>query len=333
MPDFSRFDQAAYDEQTRLHRLKLRRTRKGRLFLTSFCILVIMGALIYAFVYADSLWIYIADRYFNNRINAASAQQGGGWDNHRLNIMIIGVDQRNNEPSRSDTLMVAMLNLKDKTVQVISIPRDTRVKIEGLANPTRINHAYANGGTELARKTAGQLLGTPIHNYIETNFSGFENIIDSLGGVEVDVEKRMYYPAEDINLRKGPQRLDGHDALSYVRYRSDGKGDLPRIKRQHRFLGLLAVQVLQPKTLLKLPEIAGELHSNVKTDMSTADLLVLISEFKNISPDNIRFSDIPGLPQYINGASYYVVDEEELKLYMDKILTDEIPAAAPGIVN
>lgn len=329
MPDFSRFDQAAYDEQTRLHRLKLRRTRKGRLFLTSFCILVIIGALVYAFVYADSLWIYIADRYFNNRINAASAERGGGWDTHRLNIMIIGVDQRNNEPSRSDTLMVAMLNLTEKSVQVISIPRDTRVKIEGVDYLTRINHAQAKGGAELTRKTVEQLLGIPIHNYVETNFKGFENIIDSLGGVEVDVEKRMYYPAEGIDLHKGPQRLDGHDALAYVRYRSDGKGDLPRIERQHRFLGLLAGEVLQPKTILKLPKAAGELRNNVTTDMSLSDFLVLISEFKNISPDNIKFSDIPGSPQYINGASYYIVNEEKLNLFMDKILTKQISADAP----
>ncbi len=295
MPDFKRFDQDFYAGHTRVQRLKLKRTRKGRVFLTTACILILLGALAYAsFAYADDLWVYVAGRYFNSRINTAGAATPGETEKHWLNVLLVGVDQRKNEPSRSDTLMVAMLNLKDKTIRVISIPRDTRVKIEGLERPTKINHAHANGGVELARKTVEQFLGIPIHNYVETNFRGFANIIDILGGVRFDVEKRMYYPAEDIDLHKGNQWLDGHDALAYVRYRSDGNGDLPRIERQHKFLGALADQVLRPKTVLKLPRLAGELHDNVKTDMSAGDFLVLIGEFKNIGPENIRFSSIPG---------------------------------------
>ena len=327
MPDFRNFNQDTYLEQTRIQRLKLKRTRKGRIFLTAFCSLIIVGAIFYAaFVYADNLWVLVANRYFNNRINALGATEPALGKAHRLNVMLIGVDRRKQETARSDTLMVAMLNLKEKSIQVISIPRDSRVKIEGLAHRTKINHAHATGGIELTRKTVEQMLGIPVHQYVETNFQGFENIIDIIGGVTLDVEKRMYYPAEGIDLQRGPQRLNGYDALGYVRYRSDGKGDLPRIERQHKFLAAFAAETLQPKTILKLPNIAGELHSNINTDMSVKDLLVLGSEFKNIGSQKIHFYNVPGAPLYINGASYFVVDEEKLRLLIDEILNGENPS-------
>lgn len=333
MSDFRQFNQEYYSDCTRTQRLKLKRKRRGRFFVTAVFLLSFLGALGYgAFIYADEVWTMVANRYFKDRINMVRAAEPDAepvQEYRHLNILLVGVDQREDEPARSDTLMVAMLNLPDKKVNVISIPRDTRVKIEGLKNKTRINHAQPNGGVELTRKTVEELLGIPVHNYIETNFRGFENIIDILGGVTLDVEKRMYYPDEDIDLQKGRQLLNGHDALGYVRFRSDGKGDLPRIDRQHRFLSTLADQVLQPKTLLKLPKLVGELYDNVETDLTLRDLLVLTGEFKNINPDSIVFSNVPGTPRYINGAAYYEVDEEELHILMERILNGEALQAAP----
>lgn len=324
MPNFKSFNQETYDEITRVQRLKIKRTRKGRLFWTTFCLFTIMAALAYSvFVYADGVWVYLADKYFNDRISAMGSADLTNERVQRLNILLIGVDQRKDEPSRSDTLMLAMVNLKDKAIDIISIPRDTRVKLEGFAQRTRINHAHTNGGPELTGKAVEQLLGIPVHNYIETNFQGFENIIDTVGGVDLDVEKRMYYPPEDIDLKKGQQHLNGHDALGYVRFRSDGKGDIPRIERQHKFLKVLADQIMQPATILKLPKITGELYSNVTTDMSVQDLLVLVGEFRNINSQKIRFFNIPGKPDYIGGASYFVADEEKLQGLIDDILNGQ----------
>lgn len=334
MPDFKKFNQESYSEKTRVERLKVKRVRKTRLFLTTLCLLTILGSLTYAtYVYAEDFWTYVSDRFFSSQNSVIGSELPGESEPRWLNILLLGVDQRKNEPARSDTLMVAMLNLKDKKVQVMSIPRDTRVKIEGLKNRTRINHAHSNGGVELTQKTVEQLLGVPIHNFVETNFDGFENIIDVIGGVNLDVEKRMYYPAEDINLRKGSRKLDGHDALSYVRYRSDGKGDLPRIERQHKFLKALVDEILQAKTILKLPKIAGELHRNLNTDMSIRDMLLVAGEFKSISAEAVKFVNVPGEPEYVNGASYYIVDEEKLQKYIEKILNGEDPEEEPEDVQ
>jgi len=330
MPDFREFDQEYYAKYTRVQRLTLKRTRKSRLLLTSVCILTIIGALAYAaFIYADELWAFVARQNFDYRLKAAGSEIPREEEQRWLNVLLVGVDQRKNEPARADTLMVAMLNLKDNNIHVISIPRDTRVEIEGLAHRTRINHAHSNGGAELTRKTVERLLGIPVHNYVEVNFDGFKNIIDAVGGVEMEVEKRMHYPVEDIDLYKGLQRLDGHGALGYVRYRSDGKGDLPRIERQHKFLSALADELLQPKTVIRIPKIAGELYSNISADMSLKDLIILAGQFKDITPENIGFSNVPGAPRYINGASYYIIDEEKLQIYIDNILNGRSPEITP----
>ena len=319
MQDFRSFDQESYSRDARVRRLKLRRVRKRRLLLTTLLLAAVVTLAAYA--YQADLWSLAAEMYTDSRAVAGGAEMPVTAETKWLNVLLIGVDQRKNEPARSDTLMLAMFNKEEKKVYVISIPRDTRVKIEGLERPTRINHAHSNGGIELTRKTVEEFLGIPVHNYVETNFDGFENIIDIIGGVNLDVETKMYYPAEGIDVAAGYQRLDGHDALGYVRYRGDGGGDLPRIERQHKFLAVLTGEVLKPATLLKIPDIAGELRSNVKTDLPAREIIMLAGRFKNAGAENMKFINIPGSPKYINGASYYVVDEAELQVFMDEIIT------------
>ncbi|WP_418791112.1 LCP family protein [Phosphitispora sp. TUW77] len=319
MRDFRSFDQESYPRTAQVRRLKLKRVRKGRLFLTTVFIFAVVMLAVYAF--SVDLWSLAAEIYFDSRSVAGGAEKQVHTERKWLNVLLVGVDQRKNEPARSDTLMVAMFNMTEKKVYVISIPRDTRVKIEGLEHPTRINHAHSNGGIELTRKTVEEFLGIPVHNYVETNFDGFENIIDMIGGINLDVEKNMYYPAEGIDVREGYQCLDGHDALGYVRYRNDGGGDLPRIERQHKFLAALTKEVMQPGTLLKIPDIARKMHSNVKTDMSVKEIILLAGRFKDTGTENIKFINIPGSPKYIYGASYYVVDEVELQIFIDEIIT------------
>ncbi len=319
MQDFRSFDQESYPGTARVRRLKLRRVRKRRLFLTTLLLTAVV--MLAAYAYQADLWSVAAEMYYNSRTVAGGAEMPVTAETKWLNVLLIGVDQRKNEPARSDTLMAALFNMKEKKVYVVSIPRDTRVKIAGLERATRINHAHSNGGIELTRKTMEEFLGIPVHNYVETNFDGFENIIDIIGGVNLEVEKNMYYPPEGIDVSKGYQRLDGHDALGYVRYRSDGGGDLPRIERQHKFLAALTEEVLKPGTLLKIPDIAGELRSNVKTDLPIREIIMLAGRFKNTGTENMKFINIPGSPKYINGASYYVVDEAELQILMDEIIT------------
>jgi len=241
-----------------------------------------------------------------------------------LNILLLGVDQRENEPARTDTLMLAALDLETKEVHLLSIPRDTRVAIPTKGVTRKINYAHAVGGAELTVKTVEQFLQLPVHYYMETNFAGFSKIIDALGGVTINVEERMYKPLEGINLRAGLQKLNGEDALSYVRWRDDGRADIGRIERQQKFLRALAEQTLQFSTLWKVPQLLEELEKYVDTDLKLQQMITLANKFKDLQKIKIQTYQVPGEPDETNyGGSYWIADEQELNKILSKIYDQE----------
>jgi LCP family protein required for cell wall assembly len=241
-----------------------------------------------------------------------------------LNILLLGVDQRENEPSRTDTIMVVALDLREKDVHLLSIPRDSRVPIPTKGVTRRINYAHAVGGAELTVKTVEQFLQLPIHYYVETNFEGFSKIIDALGGVTINVERRMYKPLEGIDLQAGLQKLNGEDALSYVRWRDDGRADIGRIERQQKFLRALADQAMRFSTLWKVPQLLEELEKYVDTDLKLQQMITLANKFKDIKNIKIQTYQVPGEPDEINyGGSYWIVDEQELTVILDRIYGEQ----------
>ena len=133
-------------------------------------------------------------------------------DDGYVDILLLGIDARKGETmARSDTIMLARIDKKEKKVAVVSIPRDTKIPVPGSAIP-KINHACAIGGPELSSQVVGKLMGIKVDYYILTNFDGFKDIINTLGGVTIDVDSRKYKPSEGIDLRPGLQRLNGKQA-------------------------------------------------------------------------------------------------------------------------
>ncbi|MGE5396332.1 MAG: LCP family protein, partial [Chitinophagales bacterium] len=178
----------------------------------------------------------LAGQYFNPNFGPASGGLFKKKPSDKI-ILLYGVDARNkNESSRSDTMILAFIHPQINRIDLLSVPRDSRVSIPGEDHDRKINYANAKGGSDLLIETIEGLLEINIDGYIQVDFEGFEDLIDTMGGVDLSVEKRMYYPAEDIDLMAGKQHLDGHDALAYVRYRSDGMGDIGRIQRQQKFM-------------------------------------------------------------------------------------------------
>jgi len=236
-----------------------------------------------------------------------------------VNVLIIGTDERDNEPSRSDTLILASLFPDEKQVKLLSIPRDTRVNIPGRKGFDKITHAHAYGQVDLAVETVESLLDIDIDYYIKTNFQGFKNIIDILGGVTLNVEKRMYYPEEDIDLKPGLQTLNGHDALAYVRFRSDGMGDIGRVERQQKFLAALTDHVKSFATLPKIPGLIKEINTHVKTNMGAKDILYFATKFINIDHNSIENTMLPGYADTINGISYWVPSINELEKVIENM--------------
>lgn len=255
------------------------------------------------------------------RDDQGTEQPGAFTSDSILNVLLLGIDQREtDEPSRADTIVLASMDLDKKSVHLLSIPRDTRVEIAEKGIMRKINYAHAVGGAELTVATVEKFLGVPVHYYVETNFEGFSRMIDILGGVTINVEQRMYFPEEDINLHAGLQKLGGHDALSYVRWRSDGKGDIGRIERQQKFFKALCDQAISFSTVWKIPELLAELNKQVKTDMKLQKMITLGNKFRDIKNIQLETAMVPGTPDDVNyGGSYWIADKKELEKILEKI--------------
>ena len=231
----------------------------------------------------------------------------------KATVMIMGVDERADDVGRSDTLMIATLDPDKNQAALLSVPRDTRVKIKGHGFD-KINAAYAYGGRKLTQETIESLLNTHIDHYIKINVHGFTKIIDALGGIDIDVEKRMYYedPWDDdgglyIDLQPGMQHMDGKTAITYVRYR-DEEGDIGRIKRQQNFMKAVMDKLVSPTIIPKLPAIVSAVSDSVETDMSVSEILSFLGTLQDAKDNGLKSEMLPGKPVYIEGISYWVPD-------------------------
>jgi len=234
---------------------------------------------------------------------------------NRINILIVGCDEIENN-GRADTIVFLSISPKTKDVLILSIPRDTRVEIPE-RGMDKINHAYAFGGKKLISETVSLFLDVPIHFYAIADFNGFVNIIDELGGVEIDVEKEMHYVDKagglDINLYPGKQILNGEKSLQYIRFRHDQLGDLGRIKRQQKLALAVIEKMMNFDSITKIPQISEEMKGYIETDIKVQDAVALANLFKGINQEEFKIETIQAKPVYIEGVSYLEPDVEEVR--------------------
>ena len=234
-------------------------------------------------------------------------------------VLIMGVDKREDDVGRSDTLMIATIDPRLDQATLLSIPRDTRVKIRGRGYD-KINAAYAYGGVGLTESTVENFLGIDIDHYVLINTNSFVKIVDAIGGVDIDVEKRMFYedPWDDngglvIDLYPGQQHMDGKTAVTYVRYR-DSEGDIGRVKRQQAFMAACMDKVTSPEIVPRIPKIVREVIDAVETDMSLRQLLELAGALKAAQQNGLETDMVPGYPLYIDDISYWIPDVELMRI-------------------
>ena len=259
-----------------------------------------------------------AAHFFGGGLARRTTADGMIAGSSEIHVMILGVDERKDDVGRSDTLMVATVDPEKGTASLLSIPRDTRVAIEG-AGYDKINAAYAYGGYALTKKTLEQLLDVPMDYYILIDVHAFERIIDALDGIDIDVEKRMYYedPWDDdgglvIDIYPGMQHMTGEKAIEYVRYR-DMEGDIGRIRRQQRFVRAVLQKVTTPEIFAKLPEIIDEVMKSVKTDLGASDMLRFLQLMKKVQEQGLSAEMAPGNPAWYKGVSYWIPDVMEIR--------------------
>ena len=275
------------------------------------CLLLFAGALLVA----GELWLKLSGRPAGLEGNDGEAQE----PLNAMTVLLLGVDARPGEKvARTDTIIVAHVEPDANRLSLLSIPRDTRVNIprHGM---DKINAANVYGGPELVSRVVSDLIGMPVPYYALTNWEGFKDIVDTLGGVTIDVEKPMNYydptdgPAYAINLKPGVQRLDGGKALGYVRYRNDALGDISRTERQLKFLKALAQETMRAGTLLKLPKLVPQINKSLDTNLGAKQMFSLARVAKNFDRMEIVTQTLPGHFLERGGLSYWAVDPQEAK--------------------
>ena len=247
----------------------------------------------------------------------------------KINILFMGIDAREGEfKARSDTMFLASIDFHELKAALIWIPRDTRVQ-NTRGNNVKINSFNFTQGPEEACNQVGKLLNTKVDHFVVIDFQGFEKIIDTLGGVHMDVERNMYHPDPDpnlrINLSQGYQLLNGKQALDYVRYRGGPTADIGRTQRQQQFIKAFAAQIMKPQTVLKLPQLIPEWKKSVYTNIDLNHTLHMANLGRSFQLENIITQTLPGYSYTdpISGASYWEVDRALASGIIENLLAGE----------
>ena len=304
----------------RLKRKEKKSTVIKRAILALILTIVVLIAIgtTYAFSFVSSL-------NNNDLISAVKAK-----NNETVNILVLGMDigdtrnTQNTSARRTDTMMLLNYNPRTDYINIVSIPRDTLIEVENAHDGNgnyipywKINAAYALGGEEEVIEQVQDLLDITVNYLVEVDYAAFRNLIDAIGGVEMTIDRDMYYDddAQDlhINFKKGETvLLDGQKAEEFFRWRknNDGTGladgDLGRIKNQQKFISKLIEKCTDPSIITRVPDILKAIKENVVTNMSGTDMVKYGLEM--ISNSGISMETLQGYNERIYGQDFLVVD-------------------------
>lgn len=224
-----------------------------------------------------------------------------------ISVLLLGVDEREDDRGRSDTMIVLTINPTDNSTKMVSIPRDTYTEIVGLDKLDKINHAYAFGGIDMSLDTTEKLLDIPIDYVVQLNMEGFKDVIDALDGITVD----NAFAFDDF--KKGELTLTGDQALDFVQMRKqDPNGDFGRQDRQKQVIQSIMSEAVSATTLFNYPKIFDALGNNVKTNMEFSEMIDIQKNYRSASTDVEQLVFEKGYGETIGGIWYYMMDQEEL---------------------
>lgn len=226
-----------------------------------------------------------------------------------LSFLVVGIDERERDSGRTDTIIVFTANPDTRTIKMISIPRDTKTELSDVHEEVfdKINHAYSRGkGIQSTKKTIEHFLGIPIDYTASVNMKGFEQLVDTFGGVDVNVPRD--FSIKGHHYRKGPMTLNGEAALYYVRERTSSN-DFDRNIRQQQVLRSLIDKSVRFATVTKIRDILKIIGENVKTNLTPLQLFQLQRLYGKVQDDDIEQLELTGDDEW-SDAYYFIVDEK-----------------------
>lgn len=240
-----------------------------------------------------------------------------------LHILLFGIDKtattdmtEEGNPTRSDVVMLVTIDPVTKRAQLLSLPRDTYVSIRGHQGKTKLGHAYAYGGEKLAEETVEDFLDVKIDYYATVDYKAVERLVDAVGGIEVDIpfdysyEDTYVVPNLHIDFKKGKQKLDGANAVRYLRIRKIYEDqDIDRIQVQQRFMMQLFDKLKRPMMILKIPELIDIALDNIETNLSYGQIAYLAKMGLDMDRENIQTDTLVGDNKRIGSIDYYIVNQ------------------------
>ncbi|WP_010094183.1 LCP family protein [Ornithinibacillus scapharcae] len=227
-----------------------------------------------------------------------------------LNLLLLGVDEREGDTGRTDTMILLSVNPNTNSMLMLSIPRDTYVEIPEYGMD-KINHAYVRGGIERTIDTVEQTFDIPVHFYGKVNMEGFELGVDALGGITV--QNKMEFTQGPSHFPVGKIELNGEEALDYIRMRkNDPQGDLGRNERQQQVITAALNEAASFSSITKVGDILNILGNNVNTNLKMTNFQDLFSNYLG-SRKNIETLHLSGSGQFIGAIWYYIVPDSEFE--------------------
>lgn len=290
---------------------------------------IILSVSVGTYIFYKNIHVPASHEKDTSAVNKNKSQNNKIENIKRKNILFVGSDENN----LSDTILIINYDPLNKKINILSIPRDTYYPRPGFNAPEekKINAAFSEEKIDGLKNAVENLLNIKIDNYVILNYEGFKKIIDTIGGVEVDVPFNMKYddnsanPPLHIDLKKGRQVLDGEKAIQFIRYRHGYvDGDLGRIKAQHQFLEALLKKILQPSILSKVPSLAITISQYLKTDLSASEITQYAYQFIKDKPSTIDAIALPGEGGYEGNTSYFFVDSIKTQEIVKELFIDEV---------
>ncbi|MFC3039972.1 LCP family protein [Virgibacillus xinjiangensis] len=330
------------EPQTRAvrHKKRKRKLRKRAyfIFIPLIAMIAVAGYAGYLYIKADTV---LSDSYVEperEKSPLRDAEVDPSIDN--VSVLIMGVDSNkhrdNAESARTDALMLATFNKEEKSVNLLSIPRDSLVYIPEVGYEDKITHAHAFGGPEATIESVENLLDIPVDYYVKVNFHAFVDVVDALGGITVDVpyeftESNSMDKKGSIHLMPGEQKVDGEEALALARTRKLDS-DIERGKRQQQILKAAMKKATNVNSVLNYDEVLEAVGDNMSTDMTFSDMKTFISYGTNGKGVDINTITLKGYDYQPAGTYYYALDQTSLQ-ETKTLLQDHLEISNPMVEN